>query len=590
MQSKSQLSLVWRLFPAFFILFATSLCKPEVLLREFKITETSNEIPQIEGSKEKRDFYEISGKEFIIATDHPLASQAGVFAWKAGGNVVDAFVSASFAISILRPHSTGLLGGGFAILNLDHGKTKRAFDFRERAPMAAKRELYLDQEGKPLPGKTVNGAYSVAVPGMIPGLLLIQKKYGKLPLSKVLEPSLQLAGAGFAVYSDLANAIKTNWDLMNPEMKAIFGKENRPYQNGELLVQSDLAQFLKRIIKFEENEMQEGLTASKIADFYSSYNGHISLSDLKNYKVIESNPIEGIAFGNKILTMPPPSSGVHLISIFQIWKELNDKKNLPTGDIGEIIRITESMRVGFRDRALLGGDPKFTDIDVASLTSIPYAKSEANAIERKIVSGAWAGSGMDQKKESYNTTHISVMDNDGNAVSSTQSINGSLGAKLVVPGTGLVLNNTMDDFAVAPGVPNIYGLVGSEANSIQPGKTPLSSMSPVISVDAKGDSILAIGAPGGSQIPTTIFNTLYQYKVKGLSLYESAAYPRLHHQFQPDILFVEPEAKNSFPSAELPFYKVQFNRHRAKVFVVSKEGETLRGVSDPRGEGVPLGF
>jgi gamma-glutamyltranspeptidase/glutathione hydrolase len=565
-------------------------CQPLKNLREVSPSTLVQIVPQIEGASEKKNAYELIGKEFVIATDHPLASNAGVFAWKHGGNVVDAFVAASFAISILRPHSTGLLGGGFAVLNLDKGKTRSAFDFRERSPLAGRKEIYIDAEGKPIPGKTVNGPYSAATPGMIPGLILLQKKYGKLPLSKVLEPSIQISKNGFAIYADLARSISNHWDMMNSEMKLVFGKEGRPRIEGEALIQEDLAKVLQNISEFEEKEIREGYTANKIADYFHAYNSHITLSDLKNYKVNELEPLQGTAFGKKILTMPPPSSGVHLITIFNLLTELTNRKSLPIGEVGEIIRLTEAMRVGYRDRAIIGGDPKFTKVDVQLLTSPAYAKSEANTIERKVLSGAWAMTLGDRKPESYNTTHVSVLDFEGNAVSGTQSINGSLGAKILVPGTGLVLNNTMDDFAIAPGVPNIYGLIGSEANSIEPGKTPLSSMSPMIVLDETGRSEMALGAPGGSQIPTTILNTLYQYKFKGLSLYESASHPRYHHQYQPDILFVEPEAQVGFPVAELPFYKVQFVRHRAKIFAVAKEGDNLVGVSDPRGEGVPLGF
>lgn len=566
-------------------------CQPiqNIRFRTLQVPEAPS-LLQIEGAAEKRERFEFTGKEFVIATDHPLASSAGLYAWKAGGNVVDAFVAASFVVSIVRPHSTGLLGGGFAVINLDQGKTKRAFDFRERAPIAGRKEAYVDNEGKPIPGKTVNGPFSAATPGMIPGLLLLQKRYGRLPLAKVLEPSIQIAKSGFAIYGDLARVIKSNWELMNPEMKEIFGKEGRPLLEGEPLVQIDLSTVLERLALLEEMEIREGQTAEKIAKFYVPYQEHIRLQDLKNYKVNESEPIVGYAFGKKIITMPPPSSAVHLLTIFQLLAELQNRKSLPTGEVGEIIRLTESMRVGYRDRAELGGDPKFTKIDVQSLLSQVYIKTEANAIERKIVSGAWTSTLGDLKTESYNTTHISVMDKDGNAVSSTQSINGSLGAKIVVPGTGLILNNTMDDFAVAPGIPNIYGLVGSNANAMEPGKTPLSSMSPMILLDDSGRSEIAIGAPGGSQIPTTILNTLYQYKTKGLSLYESASHPRYHHQYRPDILFVEPEAKVRFPLTELPFYQVQYVRHRAKVFAVAREKDELIGVSDPRGEGVPLGF
>jgi len=583
------------LFPfssfGFLILFFSFLyCQPFKSLRQSNLPAPVPELLQIEGALEKRTRYEFIGNEFVIATDHPLASAAGVNVWKEGGNVVDAFVAASFVISIVRPHSTGLLGGGFAVINIDNGKTKRAFDFRERSPKAGKKELYLDKEGKPIPDKTTNGVYAAALPGMILGLIHIQNRYGKLPLRQVIQPSIVIAKSGFALYADLAKAIKNNWEFMNPEMKTIFGKENRPLLEGESLIQTDLAYVLERIAANEETEIRDGQTAIKISEYYKKYEEYITLDDLKNYKVIESDPIYGVAFGKKVMSMPPPSSAVHLFTIFQLLSELQNRKSLPKNQIGDMMRLTESMRVGYRDRANFGGDPKFTNIKVPNLISESYIKEEANAIERKILSGAWNIIPGEKKQESYNTTHISVLDKDGNAVSSTQSINGSLGAKVVVPGTGLILNNTMDDFSVAPGVPNLYGLVGREANSIQPGKTPLSSMSPIIVLNNEGKSEMAIGAPGGSQIPTTILNTLYQYLYKGHSLYESASYPRYHHQYQPDILFIEPEAKSEFPAMELPFYQVQYTRHRAKVFVVAKEGEQLIGVSDPRGDGIPLGF
>ncbi len=541
-------------------------------------------------AEEKRSRFEFQGKEFVIATDHPLASNAAISVWKLGGNVVDSFVAASFVISIVRPQSTGLLGGGFAILNLEKGKIRKAFDFRERAPIKATKQYYLNQDGTVIPNKTLVGAYSAGVPGNIIGFVSIQKKYGKLSLAQVLAPSIEIARTGFSVYPDLAKSIASSWNTLSPEMKIIFGKENRPLQEGENLIQNDVANVLERIALFGEKEIRDGETAQKIIDFYKGYDDFITQNDLTKYRMKEPDPIFGFAFGNRFMTMPPPSSGVHLITMFQVWSELQEKSSLPTGIVGENIRIIESMRVAYRDRAVFGGDPEFTNVDTNLFTSPGYAKEEGDSIEKKVVSGNWQKVPNIQKSESYNTTHISVLDRDGNSVSSTQSINGSLGAKMVVPGTGLVLNNTMDDFAVAPGVPNLYGLVGSKANEIAPGKTPLSSMSPLIFLGKDGSSEMAIGAPGGSQIPTTIFNTLFRYHVQGFALYDSASFPRIHHQYLPDTVFVEPELKGIFPENQMPFYQVQYVRHRAKVFVVAREGEKLIGVSDPRGDGIPLGF
>lgn len=548
-------------------------------------------IPQITGSAEKRTRYEITGTDFVIATDHPLASEAGVRVYKEGGNVVDAFTAASFVLAVVRPQSTGLLGGGFAIVNLSDTRVKKAFDFRERAPKKANSKFYLDNEGKPIPGKTSAGAYSAGIPGNIQGILLIQKKYGKLSLEKVLNPAVTAARRGISIYSDLDIAISSAWPKMNLPMKKVFGIENRPLREGELLVQEDLAKTIERIILESEKEVSQGETAKKIVSYYSNFEEFINEEDLKTYTVHELDPLLTQMFGSDVLMMPPPSSSVFLGTIANVYSELRLKKTFPMGEVGEVIRLTESMRVGYRDRASLGGDPSFTNVPVAELLSTSYAKKEANEIVKKVVAGSLSDSrNFFTPKDSYNTTHISVLDNEGNAVSSTQSVNGIFGAGLMVPETGLVLNNTMDDFSVAPGVPNIYGLVGSEANSIVPGKTPLSSMSPLVFIDSKGSATLVIGAPGGSQIPTSIFNTLYHYLVKKHSLYESVSYPRIHHQFKPDFLYVDPEYKPTFPESELPFYKVQYQRHRAKVFVVSKEGARLVGVSDSKGEGIPLGF
>lgn len=552
--------------------------------------ESSVTVPQIEGASEKRDRYEFSGKEIIISSDHPLASQAGMEVWKQGGNVVDVFTASSFAISVLRPHSTGLLGGGFAIVYLP-SKGKWAYDFRERSPKKGTASFYLNEDGTVIPGKTLKGAYSAAVPGNVQGILQIQKQHGKLPLSVVIAPALRYAKSGFSVYGDLAGAVTKTWPSMNQTMQKVFGIDNRPIREGELLIQEDLSRTLDRIIQNDKLEFLEGETIQKISEYYTAYENFISTEDFKNYQVKVSEPLMSSVWGHTILTMPPPSSGVHLVTMMNLYSEMQKRNTFPKGDVGEMIRITEAMRVAYRDRAELGGDPVYTNVPVPKLLSQGYSKEETNEIEKKVVSGSWPAVQEEGKKpESYNTTHISILDKDGNAVSTTQSVNGIFGAGQMVPETGLVLNNTMDDFAVAPGVPNLYGLVGSKANAIEPGKTPLSSMSPTILIDGSGKTKMVIGAPGGSQIPTSIFNTLYRYLIKKHDLYRSVSYPRIHHQFSPDRLFLDPEIKPTYPQSDLPFYQVQYIRHRAKVFAVTREGDLLIGVSDPKGEGVPLGF
>ncbi|MBL0954559.1 MAG: gamma-glutamyltransferase [Leptospira sp.] len=555
-----------------------------------KTDELSSSLPQIQGASLKRDRYELIGREFMIATDHPLASQAGVEVWKQGGNVVDVFAAASFAISVLRPQSTGLLGGGFAIVYLPK-KGKWAYDFRERSPKKGIASFYTKSDGSADIEKISKGPFSAGVPGNVQGILKIQKQHGKLPITDVLAPAMRYAKNGFAVYGDLANVIAKVWPNMNPSMQKVFGIDNRPIREGELLVQTDLFQTLSRIAENEEKEWIDGETTRLVTEYYKEFDGFISEEDWKEYQVKQLEPLSSSVWGYQMLTMPPPSSGVHLVTLMLLKTEMAKRQSFPKGQVGEMIQITEAMRVAYRDRAELGGDPNFTEVPVTKLISLPYIQEEVNEIEKKVVSGNWKPIQKPaEPKDSYNTTHISVMDKEGNAVSSTQSINGIFGAIQMVPGTGLVLNNTMDDFSIAPGVPNLYGLVGSKANAISPGKTPLSSMSPTILMEPNGNTKLVIGAPGGSQIPTSIFNTLYHYLIQKRNLYESVSFPRIHHQYQPDTLFLDPELKGTFPETELPFYQVQYGRHRAKVFVVSKEGDKLIGVSDPKGEGVPLGF
>lgn len=577
---------------SFVFLFSFGSCETiQRLLEPIEVTkEQEKPFPQIQSSEEKRVRYELVGREFMIATDHPLASQAGVEVWKQGGNVVDVFTAASFAISVLRPQSTGLFGGGFAIVYLPK-KGKWAYDFRERSPKKGTAAYYLKPDGSPDTDKILRGAYSAGVPGNVQGILKIQKQHGKLAISDVLAPAIRYAKNGFAVYADLGNAVAKVWPQMNPSMQKVFGIDNRPIREGELLVQEELFQTLNRILENEEKEWVDGETVNRVTEYYKEYDQFLSEEDWKEYQVKQVDPLITSVWGYQLMTMPPPSSGVHMVTMMQMYAEMAKRKTFPKGLVGETIQITEAMWVAYRDRANLGGDPKYTDVPVAKLTDSHYIQEEVNEIEKKVVSGNWKTIPKGgEPKDSYNTTHISVMDKEGNAVSSTQSINGIFGAVQMVPGTGLVLNNTMDDFSIAPGVPNLYGLVGSKANAIAPGKTPLSSMSPTILLESNGNTKLVIGAPGGSQIPTSIFNTLYHYLLQKRNLYESVSFPRIHHQYQPDILFLDPELKGYFPETELPFYQVQYGRHRAKVFVVSKEGDKLVGVSDPKGEGVPLGF
>ncbi len=537
----------------------------------------------------------------MIATDHPLSSEAGLSVYKKGGNVVDAFVAASFAICVLRPQSTGLLGGGFA-LTLD-SKGTEAFDFRERASAKAMASIYLDKNGIPIPGKTSKGAYSAGIPGMVPGLFLIHKKKGKLRWKELITPAILLAKEGFPVYKDLEDKIGSHYAQWSKVEKKQFSIGDRPIRSGEILVQTDLASVLERIADLGEEDFRKGETAKQIVQFYSDYADFIDAKDLTQYKVKVVKPIQTRSFGKTIYSMPPPSSAVFLFSTLLTFDELKIKSsNENRFNARKNYYFAESMRLAYKDRAEWGGDPEFTDVPVQDFLSKEKAGLKANEIIRNELAflepthssvKPWESTPIPNpymKKESFNTTHISVLDSKGNAVSSTHSVNGLFGSGVIVPNTGMFLNNTMDDFSVSLNIPNIYGLVGSKANFIAPNKTPLSSMSPLIVVDPKlNKPELVIGAPGGSQIPSSILNSIVDFYEGSRDLYMAVSRPRIHHQFMPDILFLENEWKDKLPM-DLNSYKIQYGKHRAKVFAVAKEGNTLIGVSDPRGDGSPAGF
>ena len=486
------------------------------------------------------------GTKYMISTDHPLATKAGLEVLEKGGNLFDAFVAASFAISVVRPQSTGLMGGGFAVL---YRKQFYAFDFRERAPQLAQSKMYLDANGKPTQN-SLKGFLSIAVPGNVKGLALIHKRFGKLPFSDVLAPSLRYARDGFEVYGDLESAVRSAWKDFNPEAKQIFKSPTsesmeKPISSGEILVQKDLAETISSIQKTYGECFYSGNVARIISTEVEKEKGILRKNDLVSYKVNEVKPIFLNWENMRLATMPLPSSGVFLFQMLKASSDKNwiqDEKEDPKNFYLGLVTI---MKNAYANRWKYGSDPKFSGIDTNSLL-----------------------------KDKVNTTHISLLDSEGNGISSTQSINYSFGSRVVIPKTGLVANDTMDDFSVAVGVPNAYGLVGTEINAIAPNKTPLSSMSPIVGVQ-NGKSVLAIGAPGGSEIPTSIYQTLINYFLLNYDLAESVSRKRLHHQYKPETVFGEFN----------PGFSYEKRGSRAKVFAVIRKDEKLIGVVDPRGQG-----
>ncbi|WP_061220764.1 gamma-glutamyltransferase [Leptospira borgpetersenii] len=532
--------------------------------------------------------YFSESKNLMIATDSPEATQVGIEVGLLGGNVVDVAVATSFAISVTRPHSTGLGGGGFLILYLKEFSEPIAFDFRERAPNAASRDMY---KKKPKEDSLL-GFRAVGVPGNVAGLVQIQKRYGKLSLKTVISPAIRLAEKGFPMYPDLQSAIQKSSKDMDQEMKGIFLPGGRVPELKSILVQKDLANSLKLISETGEKEFYHGKIADAITTAMKANGGLITSQDLSDFKVIEKKALKTKYRDYTIYTMPPPSSGIHLLTMLSMLEKEPLKEMYEKDPALYYHFVTEVMRRGYADRAVFGGDSAFTRIPVDRLLSKKYAEEKISDFDPKIASSSSSFlKTLNFGVESPQTTHISVMDREGNSVSTTQSINFRFGASVVAPGTGIVLNDTMDDFSRAPGEPNVYGLIGAEANSILPKKTPLSSMSPTIVFKGK-ESLLTTGAPGGAYIINAVLQSLVYNLDFNLTLYESVARGRIHHQLFPDAVFIEKSVneRNVFDGLSSKKHDIRIAPNFAKLFSVKRENGMLYGASDPRGEGAAGGL
>ncbi|MBE8362555.1 gamma-glutamyltransferase [Leptospira borgpetersenii] len=532
--------------------------------------------------------YFSESKNLMIATDSPEATQVGIEVGLLGGNVVDVAVATSFAISVTRPHSTGLGGGGFLILYLKEFSEPIAFDFRERAPNAAYRDMY---KKKPKEDSLL-GFRAVGVPGNVAGLVQIQKRYGKLSLKTVISPAIRLAEKGFPMYPDLQSAIQKSSKDMDQEMKGIFLPGGRVPELKSILVQKDLANSLKLISETGEKEFYHGKIADAITTAMKANGGLITSQDLSDFKVIEKKTLKTKYRDYTIYTMPPPSSGIHLLTMLSMLEKEPLKEMYEKDPALYYHFVTEVMRRGYADRAVFGGDSAFTRIPMDRLLSKKYAEEKISDFDPKIASSSSSFlKTLNFGVESPQTTHISVMDREGNSVSTTQSINFRFGASVVAPGTGIVLNDTMDDFSRAPGEPNVYGLIGAEANSILPKKTPLSSMSPTIVFKGK-ESLLTTGAPGGAYIINAVLQSLVYNLDFNLTLYESVARGRIHHQLFPDAVFIEKSVneRNVFDGLSSKKHDIRIAPNFAKLFSVKRENGMLYGASDPRGEGAAGGL
>lgn len=535
----------------------------------------------------RTDHVEATGTRYAISTQGLYSTKAAKQVLDEGGNLIDAAAAASFALSVERPQSTGLTGGGFFMYREASSGKIYAIDFRERAPLKATEKMFIGADGKPDKTLSRDSIFASGVPGLVAGVVEIHKRFGHLPLSKVVQPAVDLARNGFPVYPQLAKALTARENILLSEAyaKSIFaGKDGKVLKAGDLLVQKDLAQTLEQIAAHGRDGFYRGSVGKKILAYVQSKKGLITAQDFSIYRVHWREPVRTTFHGYDVISMPPPSSGGTHVIQFLNFLENDPMKSYGFLSAKSIHLAASSLQSAFADRASYLGDPDFVSVPVKGLTSKAYAKlrrAEVSFDQARHVDQVHAGNPLPY--ESSETTHFSMMDKDGNMIASTQTINGWMGSGLVVPGTGLVMNNEMDDFSAMEGTANMFGAIGGKPDSIQPQKTPLSSMSPTL-VLKDGKPVLAVGAPGGTRIISCVAQTLLNVLEFQQPLFESIASIRYHHQWQPDVLQIDPPgpAPQVLKELENLSYKVDIKPIGCTVQAVAEEGTTLHAVADPR--------
>lgn len=548
----------------------------------------------IEG-KEKSQ-YESFGTKYMVSTQGVATTEAAKFVFDKGGNIYDAAVAASFAISVERPHSTGIGGGGFMLMHDGASKKSMAYDFREMAPIKSHSKMFLDKNGKQVSDRSLTGALAVGTPGLVKGVVEIHNKYGKLPLDVVMKPAIDLAENGLVVYPGLAKAMKAqakNLCKFDSSRKIFLNKNCSPKKVGEVLVQKDLAKTLKLIARKGSAGFYKGSVAKLIIKNQKKYNGLITYKDLANYKVVKRRPIIGTYKGQKIISMPPPSSGgTHIIQILNILEGYDLKKM--GAQSSEAIHLTSTaMQIAFADRAEYMGDSDYTNVPVKKLISKEYATNIRTRINNKALKSKDFPVSFDKmKKEPDHTTHFTIMDDKGNIITSTQTINGWFGSAMVAEGTGIVMNNEMDDFASHVGGVNLFGAIGGKNNLVAPGKRPLSSMSPTIVVNENGKPYLALGTPSGTRILTCVMQTVLNVIEHKMPLWDAVSATRYHHQWYPEQIRIGAPYFSADVEASLRDmgHKVKHKSLGCSIQAIKLESNgELHGVSDPRGEGMSYG-
>jgi len=522
----------------------------------------------------------------MVATQEALATQIGVDILKQGGNAIDAAVAVGYALAVTLPRAGNIGGGGFMLVYLADEKRTVAVDYREMAPSKAHRDMYLDKNGNAVSRLSRFHGLATGIPGTVMGMQHVLKKYGTMTTAQVIEPAIKLARDGIKVSPDLSSSLSamnkrlTYW----PSTKAIFYKKGGTnYLPNEILRQPELAHSLELIKKHGSDGFYKGETAKKISDAVINAGGVITLEDMASYKTIERKAVSGNYRGYEVVSMPPPSSGgVHIIQMLNALEEFPIKE-MGHNSAATIHVMTEVMRRAYADRSHYLGDPDFAKVPVTALSSKDYGKQIAAAIDlNKATPSSEVSPNKKLPYESNETTHYSIVDKFGNAVSNTYTLNFSYGSGLVAAGTGILLNNEMDDFSAKPGTANAYGLLGGEANSIAPFKRPLSSMTPTI-VLKDGKAHIVTGSPGGSRIITTTLQVIMNVLDHNMNIAAASAMPRFHHQWWPDELRVEQGfSKDTLELLKAKGHNVKVKSSMGSTQTIMPTSNGVFGASDPR--------
>ena len=545
----------------------------------------------------------VRARHGIVASTNEVASRVGVETMKRGGNAVDAAIAVAFALAVTHPAAGNLGGGGFMLIRLKDGRTT-AIDYREMAPAAAHRDVYLDKRGKLIEGEggSLVGYRAAGVPGTVRGMELALKKYGsgKLTWSQLVEPARRLAANGFTVTYSLARSLseKSTKEYLSTyrETKRIYLKGGALYKEGELFRQPELAATFARLQRFGPNEFYEGETARLIATDMKRHNGLMTLDDLRGYVAKERAPLRGSYRGHSIVSMPPPSSGgAVLIEMLNILEGF-DLSTFEASSSERYHLMAEAMRRAFADRAEYMGDTDFVKVPIAGLIDKSYATTLRSTIKTDRASTSdEVRAGRPAGYESDDTTHFTVVDAEGNAVANTYTLNDSYGSSATVEGTGILLNNEMDDFAAKPGTANMYGLIQGERNAVAPRKRPLSAMTPTIVLRKDGSFWFTVGSPGGPTIINTVLCVVTNVIDYDMNIQQAIDAPRIHHQWLPDEMVSEPyglsgDTQRALTSRGHKLAKLRYLGDAEGIMIEEKTGIRLGATDARRSDGLAVGY